>query len=151
MKIAISVVLVILIIILLRNKFQKVDFNVDLPDGIQFHKSTFQQALSLAKTSDKPLFMDVYATWCGPCKMLKTTTFADSQLGEYMNNNFVNIAIDGEKEEGPEIIQKFNIRGFPTLLIINPDGITISRATGYKSVKELKLFAEKTLTSNNNN
>lgn len=39
--------------------------------GIQFFNGTWEEALALAEKESKPIFLDVYAVWCGPCKALK--------------------------------------------------------------------------------
>ena len=78
----------------------KVDFNADSTEGIHFQKSNWQQALDLAKKENKLVFLDIYATWCGPCKQLKKYTFSDKAAGDFFNANFVNMALDGEQEEG---------------------------------------------------
>jgi thiol:disulfide interchange protein len=99
--------------------------------GIDFFKGTFQEALALAEKEQKHVFVDVYATWCGPCKQLKRTTFKDKEVGEYFNKNFINIAIDGETEEGDKILSRYNIRSYPTLLILDAKGRVLTRQTGF--------------------
>jgi thioredoxin 1 len=83
------------------------------------------------------VFLDIYATWCGPCKSLKSTTFADSEVGAYYNETFINVALDGEKGEGLELAKKYGVTGYPTLLFINSDGIVVSSNAGYRNAKEL--------------
>tara|TARA_R110000868_G_scaffold81946_2_gene231743 strand:+ start:53416 stop:53859 length:444 start_codon:yes stop_codon:yes gene_type:complete len=112
-------------------KNPKVDFKEDTADGIQFFKGTFQEALEKAKTENKPIFLDIYATWCGPCKMLKKRTFSDKEVGDYYNANYVNIAVDGETKEGRELASKFNIQGYPTLLILDKTGKQLATQVGF--------------------
>ena len=99
--------------------------------GIDFYKGTFKEALDKAKTENKYVFVDVYATWCGPCKMLKRKTFKDKEVGDYYNKNFINIAIDGETPEGEEIIAKYKIQGYPTLLIVDASGKLKTKQMGF--------------------
>ena len=99
--------------------------------GIDFFKGTFQEALALAEKEQKYVFVDVYATWCGPCKQLKRTTFKDKEVGEYFNKNFINIAIDGETEEGDKILSRYNIRSYPTLLILDAKGRLQTKHSGF--------------------
>lgn len=99
--------------------------------GIDFFKGTFQEALALAEKEKKYVFVDVYATWCGPCKQLKRTTFKDKEVGTYFNKNFINIAIDGETEEGDEILSRYSIRSYPTLLILDAKGRVQTRHSGF--------------------
>lgn len=99
--------------------------------GIDFFKGTFQEALALAEKEQKYVFVEVYATWCGPCKQLKRTTFKDKEVGAYFNKNFINIAIDGETEEGDKILSRYQIRSYPTLLILDAKGRVLTRQTGF--------------------
>lgn len=112
-------------------KSPKVDFNEDTAEGIQFFKGTFQEALEKAKIENKPLFLDIYATWCGPCKMLKKRTFSDKEVGDYFNTNFINIAIDGETKEGRDLINNYQVNGYPTLLILNKEGKQLTKQVGF--------------------
>lgn len=43
--------------------------------GILFFNGTFKEALLEAKKENKPIFLDVYATWCGPCKKNEKNNF----------------------------------------------------------------------------
>lgn len=112
-------------------KKPKLDFKADAKEGIHFFKGTFQEALQRAKSENKPLFLDFYATWCGPCKQLKKHTFSDKEVGEYYNANFINIAIDGETKEGRELVNKYKIRSYPTLLILDPNGNKLTSHVGF--------------------
>lgn len=111
-------------------KEPKADKTNDLK-GIQFFEGTFKQALLKAKDLNRPIFLNVYAKWCGPCKLLKQTTFKDEDVGAYFNANFVNIAIDGETKEGNDLMKKYNIQAYPSLLLIDGNGELKTKTTGY--------------------
>ena len=110
----------------------KVDFKEDTADGIHFQKGNWQQALDLAKKENKVVFLDIYATWCGPCKQLKKYTFTEKSAGDFFNANFVNMALDGEQEEGAALAQKFGIEAYPTLMFVTPEGELITKSPGFK-------------------
>ena len=57
--------------------------------GIDFIEEDWDKALKMAKEKNKLIFLDIYATLCGPCKMLKRYTFTDSSVGDFFNKNFV--------------------------------------------------------------
>jgi thioredoxin 1 len=105
--------------------------NKPFKKGINFFKGTYTEALAKAKEENKPVFLDVYASWCGPCKKLKKTTFKDEEVGEYFNKNFICIAIDGETEEGNVILDKYNVRSYPTLIIADYEGNMRTKTTGF--------------------
>ena len=98
--------------------------------GIDFFKGSWEKALQKAKHEDKYLFIDFYATWCGPCKQLKKT-FKDKEVGAYFNKNFINISIDGETKEGRELMHSYQITSYPTLLIVDANGNIKTKSTGF--------------------
>lgn len=105
--------------------------------GIEFHSGSWEDALLKAATEGKPVFLDISASWCGPCKMLKTNTFTNKQVGEYFNTNFINVAVDGEKGEGVDLAGKYHISGYPTMLFLDSEGEVISRIMGYRDPEGL--------------
>ena len=62
--------------------------------GIEFHDGTWEEALKLANESGKPLFLNISASWCGPCKALKRNTFPYEEVGTYYNAHFINVLVD---------------------------------------------------------
>lgn len=107
----------------------------DNEKGINFHTGSWIEALELAKKENKLVFLDISASWCGPCKMLKNFTFPDEAVGKFYNANFINVALDGEKGEGIALAQKYGLTAYPTLLFIDGDGKLVSKTTGYHNAK----------------
>lgn len=105
--------------------------------GIQFKNLTLEQAMTEAQKENKIIFVDVYTTWCGPCKMLEKKTFSDKELANYHNQEFVNIKIDAETKPGKEIMGKYHFKMFPTLLYIDEKGKLIEKKSGFYNAKEL--------------
>jgi len=62
--------------------------------GIQFMEGSWSEVLARAKEEKKEVFVDIYTTWCGPCKKLDATTFKNPDLGKYINENFIAYKID---------------------------------------------------------
>ncbi len=105
-------------------------------EGVKWEKGSFSEAMSKAAAGDKYLFVDCYATWCGPCKRMANDEFTKKEAGDYFNANFVNIAIDMEKGEGIEIAKEYSIRQYPTFLIFAPDGELAARVVGGAPINE---------------
>lgn len=83
---------------------------------------TFQQILDQAKAEGKPVFIDCYTSWCGPCKQMATKVFPQKEAGDYFNSKFVCWKVDMEKGEGPKLAKKYDVAAYPTFLIVNSDG-----------------------------
>lgn len=105
--------------------------------GIQFFEGSWNGALALAEKEGKLIFLDVYASWCGPCKVLKAKTFPDAEVGKYFNENFINVTIDGEKGEGIKVAQQLRVSAYPSLYMLNSKGEPIVHYAGYLKPKEL--------------
>lgn len=89
-------------------------------EGIQFFHGSWEEALEKAKAEQKPIFVDAYASWCGPCKRMAAKVFPQEEVGALFNAKFINVKIDMEKGEGPAFAKKFPVRAYPTLLFITP-------------------------------
>jgi thiol:disulfide interchange protein len=105
-------------------------------EGIIFFKGSWQEALKEAQKENKPLFLDIYTTWCGPCKMLKRYTFTNKKVASFYNGAFINLSLDAEKGEGKEFAEKYQISAVPTLLYFDKTGKPVLYATGFVEPKE---------------
>ncbi|MCY0967835.1 thioredoxin family protein [Chryseobacterium wangxinyae] len=109
--------------------------------GIKFEEGNFKSLLAKAKKENKLIFIDAYAVWCGPCKLMVKNIFPLKPVGDYYNANFINAKIDMEKGEGIDLAKKYNVRAFPTYLFINGDGEEVHRTLGYVEEKDFIQFA----------
>jgi thiol:disulfide interchange protein len=109
----------------------------DTETKIQFTNASWNDILKKAKSENKIIFLDIYASWCGPCKLLKRTTFSDEEVGSFFNSNFINATFDGEKEEGQKLAEEYDIHSYPTMFFINPDGSVKKTVVGYHNAIQL--------------
>jgi thioredoxin-related protein len=100
--------------------------------GIEFFHGSWEEALAEAKSQKKLICVDVYTTWCGPCKAMARNTFTDDEVGEFFNENFVCYKLDAEKGEGPQLASKFGVRAYPTIIFVNYANEVVYSAVGYK-------------------
>ncbi|MFN5183228.1 MAG: thioredoxin family protein [Bacteroidota bacterium] len=60
---------------------------------------SFGEAVEKCKLKPKMILIDVYTTWCGPCKMLSANTFANEKIAKYLNENYYCVKFDAETRE----------------------------------------------------
>ncbi|HQR68869.1 MAG TPA: thioredoxin family protein, partial [Thermoanaerobaculia bacterium] len=87
----------------------------------------FADALRKAKAEKKGVMVDVYAVWCGPCKLMDRTTFSDAAVAAWVTANFVPVKVDAEKGEGRKIAQRYMVTSFPSVLFLDAAGNEIDR------------------------
>lgn len=102
-------------------------------------------ALVLAKVEGKMAFVDCYATWCGPCKMMTRDVFPLPKVGDFMNAHFVSLKVDMEKGEGPELAKKYEVQAYPTFLILDAEGKEINRLVGSNTPDEFVKAVEEAM------
>jgi thiol-disulfide isomerase/thioredoxin len=105
--------------------------------GINFNQDSWNEVLAKAKKENKIIFVDAYASWCGPCKRMVATVFVTKEAGDYFNDKFINFKIDMEKGEGPAFAKKYPVRAYPTLMFIDYDGTLVHQKVGAQSVNSL--------------
>lgn len=103
----------------------------------------FDEAVKVAKAEKKDLFVDFTGSdWCGWCIKLDSEVFSHEEFMTGVKDKFVLVALDyprsdeakakvPDPERNAELVQKYNVRGYPTILLMNSDGIVYGQ-TGYK-------------------
>jgi protein disulfide-isomerase len=101
----------------------------------------YQAALAQAKTDKKLVLLDFTGSdWCGYCKLLDKEVFTSPSFQSFADKNFVLVTVDfphgtdlpaDVKKQNAALGQKFGIDGFPTLIVVDPDGKELGRQTGY--------------------
>lgn len=108
----------------------------DTETGIRFFHGTFAELKAEAVRTGKPIFIDAFTTWCGPCKWMAKTVFPNEEVGKVFNDKFVCAKIDMEKGEGIDIARQYQVNAYPTLLFMNGSGEIIHLALGARDAKE---------------
>lgn len=121
---------------------------------------TINEALAAQAKNPKPIFMDVYTDWCGPCKMLDKNTFTDKVVIDYINKNFyaVKFNAEGDSEvnyqgkvytnpkydanrKGRNATHEFTlflkVQGYPSMYILNKRGDVDKVIVGYYQPEQL--------------
>jgi thioredoxin 1 len=101
---------------------------------IHANDASFDQVVLQA---NKPVLVDFWAPWCGPCKMIGP--ILEQIQSTYMDKLLVvKINVDDHKE----VATQFNVRGIPTLLLFK-EGQLLDTHVGMASLQDLKVFVDK--------
>ncbi len=124
---------------------------------------TMNEALEAQKKEPKKIFMDVYTTWCGPCKLLDKNTFSDKSVIEYLNKNYYAVKFNAEGTETvnykdftytnpnyqPErkgrnsqhlFAHALKVNAYPSVVFFRENGDLIQAVPGYRTPQQLEIF-----------
>ncbi|PZR03182.1 MAG: thioredoxin [Flavobacterium psychrophilum] len=121
---------------------------------------SMDEALAAQKKNAKPIFMDVYTDWCGPCKMLDKNTFHDPEVVKYISDNYypvkfnaesnTEVTYQGRKYTNPqynpdrkgrnamhEFAAMLNLEGYPSMIVFDKKGVVNNTIVGLQTPKQL--------------
>ena len=95
--------------------------------AIQVNKDNFQEVVL---NSDKPVLVDFWASWCGPCRMV--APILEEIANERSDVKVCKINVDEE----PELAGRYNVMSIPTLLVMK-DGQVVNQAVGARPKSQI--------------
>ncbi len=126
--------------------------------GIHFEKGLgWEQVKTKAKDENKYIFVDCFATWCGPCKEMDEKVYTNDSVGDYVNAKFISARLQMDKTNKDDKITKdwyriadnfngeFKIGFLPTYLFFTPSGELVHRAGSYQDPQDFISTAKKAL------
>lgn len=114
--------------------------------GIRFTDESWKDILKQAKASNKLIFVDCYADWCGPCKYMSKNVFPDEALGKLFNTSFISVKMNMEQDESDLFGATYDVDAYPTLYFINPSGKVVLKQVGAVDAAGLQQLAERAIT-----
>jgi len=91
------------------------------------------------------VFVDVYATWCGPCKWLDANVFELEEAGDFMNKRFISVKMDGESPYGSLFARDNGLQAYPSLFVFNSEKKMMNMMVGAQPWEEMKPALQNTL------
>nr|WP_068892533.1 DUF255 domain-containing protein [Pedobacter panaciterrae] len=129
-----------------------------LAQGVKFEQVLSWQAIKeKAKDENKYIFIDVYATWCGPCKQMDETVYNNEKVGSLLNGRFISVKVQEDQNIGDHdyvkswyadakaIYQEFRVEALPTFLFLSPEGKLVNRGIGFHDINAFIRMSELTL------
>ncbi|MEM6967212.1 MAG: thioredoxin family protein [Bacteroidota bacterium] len=106
--------------------------------GIQFAaQENWNQVLVAAAKENKIIFIDGYTNWCQPCKRMDKQVFPQKLVGDFYNENFINVKVNMEEGIGKDLQKKYNVFFYPTFLFLTADGTLVHRIAGFQSAPKM--------------
>ena len=123
---------------------------------------TLSDALQAQKTQPKKIFIDFYADWCGPCKLMEKNTYNHPVIAEQLNQNYYPVKFDAENSETLTIFEKtftntefisgkkknslhdftkfMNVSSVPSIVFLDEQSNPITILNGFLSAKEVEPY-----------
>jgi len=114
--------------------------------GIPWFDGSIEDAFASAKRVNKPILLYWGAEWCPPCHELKVTIFQRSEFIE-QSKLFIPVYLDGDNERAQKYGEKFDVYGYPTVIIFDPQGVEITRIPGGMNIEQYISVLELTLNA----
>lgn len=135
-----------------------------ITDAQEINWMTMDEALAAQKKNPKKIFVDFYAVWCGPCKMLDRNTFTNKDVIDFLNTHYYAVKFNAEGNEevnyngrtftnpgfqpsrsnGRNATHQFTtalrITGYPSLAYFDEKGNFIQAVPGYRTPQQLEIF-----------
>lgn len=105
--------------------------------GVRFVGCSFDEAKALASREGKLIFVDVYTSWCGPCRRMSKDVFTDESVGSYFNAHYVCLQLDAEKECGHGFFGSYTPSAYPSFYWLTPEGELLDSRSGFMDAAAL--------------
>jgi len=115
-----------------KNKINKTSgLHITKTGKVDFYEGDFGLLLDKAATNKKPIFVDVYADWCLPCKQMDKFVFTNDNLAKYLNDNFINYKMDSDGNQGDMIKAVYSVQMLPSIIFLDDEGELLKLKEGY--------------------
>jgi thiol-disulfide isomerase/thioredoxin len=118
--------------------------------GIKWSEElSWQQIKETSKRENKYIFLDCYATWCGPCKLMDQQIYTNDTVGDFFNDRFISVRVQMDKTRrdnewvkqwyADAIVfrKEYRIEGYPSCIYLSPQGDILHKVLGYRTVNEI--------------
>ena len=86
---------------------------------VKFETKSTDAVREMAIKSGKLVFIDLYASWCPPCRMMEREVFSRKDVGDFMQQRFVAAKYDTDKPTGKELMKRYGSGAIPLYLVFD--------------------------------
>ncbi len=129
----------------------------------KIHWVNLEEAEAMTKVKPRKVLVDVYTSWCGPCKMLDKMTFSDQAFIDHVGKNYYSVKFNAESPDAVKFAGKeyanpnfdpnksprgrnsphqltqefFQVRGYPTIVVLDENLAVKDKHVGFKQANQL--------------
>ena len=97
---------------------------------VKFETKSTDAVREMAVKTGKLVFIDLYATWCPPCRTMEREVFSRKDVGDFMEQHFVAAKYDVDKTTGKELLKRYGSGAIPLYLVFDTQGELLGRIQG---------------------
>lgn len=110
----------------------------------------WEEVKAKAAREHKYIFLDCFATWCGPCKAMDKDVYPNDSVGDFLSQHFIAIKVQMDKTVSDDALIKswyvdaskigtdYKVNAYPTFLFFASDGKPLHKAVGYRDIEGFK-------------
>lgn len=118
-------------------------------EEVDFINDNVRSAIDRAAAEGKLVFLDFWADYCSPCKLMEKYTFTDPSVIQRMNGSYVPVRINIETFDGYDLKAQYNVKLLPTIIVLNSKGKQVARFEESMSAAKLNEILAKYDTKKN--
>lgn len=103
---------------------------------VDFQKD-FNAALKQAAREKKFIVLEISASWCPHCWKMSRVVYSDKDFIEFSKSQIFMRFVSDTDPEGARLDRKFRVNGYPTLIVLDPNGDEVDRIVGERSAPQL--------------
>lgn len=143
-----SVVLAIASTVYFANHSLQSYLGAQAQQALSFEVHDLEQGLKVAGQKQQLVIADYSAVWCPSCRKLDQQVFANPEVASVIAENFSFVSVDHDSEQGRAFAQRFNLVGFPRVLVLTQSGELVTELPLSFDAVEYKENLDKVLQAN---
>lgn len=130
---------------------------------VKINWMSFEEAVAAQAKQPKKIMMDMFTTWCGPCRLLDKNTFQHTDVANYVNKNYYAVKFNAEgdgdikykdqtfsnpnfnasrkgRNSQHQLAGAFGVTAYPTIIFLDENADLLLPVKGYHNPKQLEIF-----------